>query len=147
MSSFSNNMTLDLLFSPEEKPQMSCNKIHYFSVSISGLHSSSSLLLSATLCPYPIQPHSICPSSLHVESEVPVSLSLRSTIPHAPLHSSFHYQKQNPLTAPHNREIQSVYPPAQWEIWTLPFTKRYAGTERKTEMSGCIFLLGFSAHS
>lgn len=121
MSSICSNMTLDLLFYPGKKtPQMSCNKIHYFSLSS----------LSRRLCV--LIPPGVHPSSLHCGARGP-RLSSRESNPHGPLHSSFYYQKPNPLTGPHKREIQSVYPPAQWEIWTRPFTKRYTDAERTTD--------------
>lgn len=96
-----------------KKTQMSCNKIHYFSLSLS---------LNVS---YPTQPPSIRPSSPYVEPKGPCLSSSQEYHPHAPLHSSSHYHKLNPLTAPHKGEFQSVYPPAQWEIWTRPFNETY----------------------
>ena len=186
MSSISGNMTLDLLLSPRQTPQMWCYKIHYVSllhfshylsvvVSSShpadpGLHPSvpppplpppsppppspppppplpppPPPLPPPPPPPAPLPPPSLHPSSLHPSSLLPPrsargpcrpsSPELR---PRPPFHSSFHYQKLNPLTAPHKREIQSVHPPAQWEIWTQA---SYKDIYRHREKSSRVYFL------
>lgn len=140
MSSISGNMTLDLLLSPRQTPQMWCYKIHYVSL----LHFSHylSVVVSSSHPADPGLRPSLRPSSLLPPRSArgpcrPSSLELR---PRPPFHSSFHYQKLNPLTAPHKREIQSVHPPAQWEIWTQA---SYKDIYRHREKSSRVYFLFF----
>lgn len=75
---------------------MSCNKIHYFSLS-----RALTLPLSATPCPYPTEPPSIRLSSRRMVPEVAVSLPLRSAIlVYLSIPLLFFYY---PLTALHSR--------------------------------------------
>lgn len=136
MSSISGNMTLDLLLSPRQTPQMWCYKIHYVSL----LHFSHylSVIVSSSHPADPgLRPSSLLPPRSARGPCRPSSLELR---PRPPFHSSFHYQKLNPLTAPHKREIQSVHPPAQWEIWTQA---SYKEIYRHREKSSRVYFLFF----
>lgn len=141
MSSISGNMTLDLLLSPRQTPQMWCYKIHYVSL----LHFSHylSVVVSSSHPGDPglrpsIPPPSVPPpSSLHAQPEVPVVLPLWSfilgllSIPLFTIRSWIHWQlpikeKSNQSTHLHNGRYEP-----------RPLTKIYTDTERKA--LGCIF--------
>lgn len=135
MSSISGNMTLDLLLSPRQTPQMWCYKIHYVSL----LPSLQPLSLSRRVLIPPSRPRppSLRPSSLHAQPEVPVVLPLWSfvlgllSIPLFTIRSWIHWQlpikeKSNQSTHLHNGRYEP-----------RPLTKRYTDTERKA--LGCIF--------
>lgn len=121
---------------------MSCNKIHYFSLSLSPaftLFLSSSLgdnvsLLRRATHRSPLLP--LCGARGPCLSSTQVYNS------HAPLHSSFHYQKPNPLTAPHKREIQSVYHlhNGRYEPGLLQRDIQYRQREKDRQRSWSVFL-------